>query len=469
MNAVAQFCRRARRDVVDEPVGGGVEDRHLVFGSLRLILRLLEQLGELLAARQLVLRGLVEIARELRERREIAVLRELELELTGDGLHRLGLRRAADARYREPDVDRGTDALEKQLRRQVDLPVGNRDDVRRNVGREVAGLRLDDRQRGQRSAAHLVGELRRAFEEARVQVEDVARICLAARRTAQQQRHLAIRLRVFGEIVVDDEDVFALVHQLFGHRAAGERRQPAQRRGFRRAHGDDGRVGHRALLLEQLCERRDRRILLADGDVHAEDVAAALIDDRVDRDRRLAGRPVADDELALALADRDQRVDGADAGLQRLLDGLALHDGRRDVLDRAKARRRDVALAVERLAERVDHAAEQRFADRHRRDAAGAPNARAFLDVDVGAHDHDADVVLFEVERDALQPVLELHELRRANAAQPVDAREVRSDLDHRTDLVFLDSGLELLDLLLENSGDFVSVYHPSTSCRVSF
>ena len=93
----------------------------------------------------------------------------------------------------------------------------------------------------------------------------------------------------------------------------------------------------------------------------------------------------------------------------------------------------------------------------------------AFLDVDVGPHDHDADVILFEVERNALQSVRELDELRRANAAQPVDAREVRPDLDDRTDLVLLDSGLELLDLLLENTGDFVSVYHPSISCRASF
>ena len=87
----------------------------------------------------------------------------------------------------------------------------------------------------------------------------------------------------------------------------------------------------------------------------------------------------------------------------------------------------------------------------------------AFFDVDVGAHDHDADVVLFEVERDALKPVRELDELRRAHAAQSVDAREVRANLDHGADLVFLDSGLELLDLLLENSGDFVCVYHSST------
>ena len=41
----------------------------------------------------------------------------------------------------------------------VDLAVGDGDDVGRNVGGNVAGLRFDDGQRGQRSAAVLVAQL----------------------------------------------------------------------------------------------------------------------------------------------------------------------------------------------------------------------------------------------------------------------------------------------------------------------
>ena len=104
----------------------------------------------------------------------------------------------------------------------------------------------------------------------------------------------------------------------------------------------------------------------------------------------------------------------------------------------------DRALAVDRLAERIDDAAEQRFADGHRRDAAGAAHFVAFFDFVVGPHDHDADVVLFEVQRDALQAVGKLDQLGRAHAAQPVDAREIRADLDDGSDLVFLDAGFEL-------------------------
>ena len=61
----------------------------------------------------------------------------------------------------------------------------------------------------------------------------------------------------------------------------------------------------------------------------------------------------------------------------------------------------DRTLAVDRIAERVDDAAEQFLADRHVDDRAGALDGLAFLDLAVGAEDHDADVVGFEVQRHA--------------------------------------------------------------------
>jgi hypothetical protein len=61
---------------------------------------------------------------------------------------------------------------------------------------------------------------RGALEQARVQVEHVARIRLAARRAAQQQRHLAVRPCLLGQVVVDDERVLAAVAEVLAHRAA---------------------------------------------------------------------------------------------------------------------------------------------------------------------------------------------------------------------------------------------------------
>ena len=157
------------------------------------VLVLLEDLDEALAAVELRLRRLVEVGAELREGRELAELREVEAERAGDRAHGLDLRGAADARHRDADVDGGAHARVEEVGLEEDLPVRDRDDVRRDVGRDVAGLRLDDRQRRERAAAVLLVELRWRARGARVQVEDVAGIRLAARRAAEEERDLAVR------------------------------------------------------------------------------------------------------------------------------------------------------------------------------------------------------------------------------------------------------------------------------------
>ena len=95
----------------------------------------------------------------------------------------------------------------------------------------------------------------------------------------------------------------------------------------------------------------DRGALLADRDVHAAHLllgvaglpVLALVEDGVDAHRGLAGLAVADDQLALAATDRGLRVDGLDAGLQRLADTLALHHRRRLQFQRAALVGLDVA------------------------------------------------------------------------------------------------------------------------------
>ena len=169
----------------------------------------------------------------------------------GDRLHRLGLRRAADPGHRDTDVDGRADALVEQVGLEEDLPVGDRDDVGRDERRDVVALGLDDRQAGHRAAAELVGELRAALQQPGVQVEDVTRVGLATRRAAQQQRHRAVGLGLLGQVVEDDQHVLAVVHPVLADRRAGVGREvlEAGRVGGRAR--DDGRVLHRAGLLER--------------------------------------------------------------------------------------------------------------------------------------------------------------------------------------------------------------------------
>src|SRR5207253_3148085 len=116
---------------------------------------------------------------------------------------------------------------------------------------------------------------------------------------------------------------------------------------------DHDGVFHRAARLQSLDHRRHRGRLLADRDVHADDALPLLIDDRIDRDGRLADTAVTDDQLALTTADRDHRVDGLETGLQRLFHRLTDNDARRRRFDLARHGRRDWTKTVDRVPERI--------------------------------------------------------------------------------------------------------------------
>ena len=232
------------------------------------------------------------------------------------------------------------------------------------------------------------------------------------------------------------------------------------------------RVLHRAVFLERADDLRDRGLLLSDRVVDADDVLALLVDDRVDRDGGLARLAVADDQLALAAADRDHRVDGLQTRLQRFLDRLPIRDARRDSLDRRELRRRDRALAVDRHTEGVDDAAEDLVADGHRDDAARALDLVAFLQVLRLAEKHRAHALFFEVQRDAEQTVRELEHLTGHRLVDALHARDAVADRDDGADFGHVHVDGECAELFPDDPGDVVSLdghrYTFSTSfCRI--
>ena len=86
--------------------------------------------------------------------------------------------------------------------------------------------------------------------------------------------------------------------------------------------------------------------------------------------------------------------------LQRLFHRLADDDAGRFRLDFARVLGVDRAGAVDRIAERIDDAAEHLGSDGHLEHAARAANFVAFLQLELVAEDDGANVVFFEVERE---------------------------------------------------------------------
>ena len=228
--AALELADPVDRQLVEIAVHAGKDHRHFFRRRQRRELRLLQQFGEARAAVEQALRRRIEIRAELRERRHLAILASSPLIGPATCFIALIWALPTHARHRDADVHRRADALEEEVGLEEDLAVGDRNHVGRDIGRHVVGLRLDDGERGERAEPVVFVELGGALEQARVEIEHVARIGFAARRPAQQQRHLAIGHGLLGQIVVADQGVHAVVAEIFADGAAGEGREELHRR-----------------------------------------------------------------------------------------------------------------------------------------------------------------------------------------------------------------------------------------------
>ena len=187
--------------------------------------------ADALAARDLLLHARIGHAAEAGEQSPVPGTARSRAGTSPAGFaQRRRLRLAADAADAGADIDRRLLPRVEQPRVQHELSVGDGDQIGRDIGAEIAGVGLGDRQRGQRAAAQRRRQFRRPLQQPRVQIEDVAGIGLAARRLARQQRDLAVRRGVLGQVVEHDQRVLAAVAEILGHRHAGERRDPLQPR-----------------------------------------------------------------------------------------------------------------------------------------------------------------------------------------------------------------------------------------------
>src|SRR6185437_11387001 len=112
-------------------------------------------------------------------------------------------------------------------------------------------------------------------------------------------------------------------------------------------------------------------------------------------------------------------------------------------------------LAVDRIAKRVDDAAQQALADWNLDDGAGALDGLAFRDLAVRAENDDADVVVFEIERHAAHAALEFDHLAGLHVVESVDAGDTVADRQHLADFGDFRLLAKILDLLSEDGGDF--------------
>ena len=339
---------------------------------------------------------------------------------------------------------------------QENLAVGDGNHVGGDVGRHVARLGFNQGQGGDGASAVLGRHAGRTLQQAGVQVEHVAGIRLASRRTADQQRQGAVGHGVLAQVVVDDQHVLALLTEILGHGAAGIGRDVLQRRAFRSGGGHDDGIGHGPGALQFARDLHHVGILLTDGHIDAQHAVAALVDDGVNGDGALGGLTVTNDQLTLAAADGNHGVNGLDARLQGHRHTLALDDAGRLALDGAGFGGGDVALAVDGLAQGVHYAAKHCLAHGHGQGAAGAVHRAALMNIVLVGQDGDGNRLFLQVLGHAEAAVLKAEQLVGHAGAQAVHPGNTVSHGDHSACFRHFHMGFVIADLLLQDAADFL-------------
>jgi hypothetical protein len=198
--------------------------------------------------------------------------------------------------------------------------------------------------------------MRRALEQPRVNIKDVAGKGLATRGTAQQQGEFAIGAGVMGEIVVNNQHIAALLHEMLRDAGGGVRSDVGEPRRIVALGHDHHGVIQCFLFPQGGHDFRHGGRPLADGAIDAEHILAALVEDGVDGDGGLAGLAVTENQFALAAPDGNERINDFQSCLEWFGHRRAIHDGRGGALDGQALVGGHGALAVERAAERVNDA-----------------------------------------------------------------------------------------------------------------
>jgi len=219
---------------------------------------------------------------------------------------------------------------------------------------------------------------------------------------SKQQRQLAIGASVVSQIVIDNQDISSFFHKVFGNAGCRIWRDVDEAGRIVVFYDNHNCVFHRALLVEVGHYFSHRGCALANRTVDADHILPALVEDGVDCDGGLPGLTIAENQFALARPmGRVHRLLSSRSA--KHADRRAIHDGRSRTFDREAFLRSYRALAVQRIAQWVDHASQQTFAHWNVHHTAGTLDLVACVQVLVVPEQDDTDLFFIQVECDAKQ------------------------------------------------------------------
>src|SRR5215211_2324859 len=289
-----------------------------------------------------------------------------------------------------------------------------------------------------------------------MQIEHIAGIRFTSGRTAKKQRNLAVCPRMFGKIIINDQGIASSFHEFFTNGSSRIGSDILQRRRLICSSNDDNCVVHGTGALQNTKRACNSSLLLSDGHVDTNQVLAFLINDRVNGNGRLAGLTITNNQFALSPPNRNHRVDGLDARLDRRIHILTIHHTRSDTLNWAEAGCGNWPLSINGLTQRVDYTTDHGITHRNRSDTPRSTHGHAFRDSPVIAHNDHTNTISFKVECSPHNTIQELNKFLRSYICKSLYTSNTITRLGHGTNIADIEFRFKSLNLLLQIPRDLL-------------
>src|SRR5690554_6862289 len=434
---------------------------HLCDGH-RCILLLLHQLGDALAVLQLFARGFIQVRCKLGKRSQLTVLGQRRTNTARQTLDQVGLSRTTHTGYRNTCVNRRANARVEHGAFQEDLTISDRNHVGWNERGNVTRLGFDDWQRSQGTGLAFyftLGELLNilfgyagcTLQQAAVQIENVTRVGFTAGRTTQQQGNLAVSHSLLGQVVINNQGILTTVTEEFTHGATRVWRQILQCRRLGRTGNHNNGIGQSTSFFKLAHNVGNGGLLLADSHVHAFDATVFLVDDGVNCQRRLTNLAVTNDQLTLTTTNRNHGVHRLVTGLHRLINRFAPNYARSNLFDRIGQLGFQRALAVNRITQCVNDAAQQFITDRHFQNAASTLGTHTLGQAGVGSQNYRTNGVTLQVQCHTIDAAREFNHFTVHHIGQAMDTYDTVRQADDGALIAGLCGNIKLGNTLLDD------------------
>ncbi|MBA7615052.1 hypothetical protein ES703_22328 [subsurface metagenome] len=184
-----------------------------------------------------------------------------------------------------------------------------------------------------------------------------------------------------------------------------------------------------------------------------------MIDDGIQGNGRLARGAIADNKLALSSAQRNKAVDGFNTRLHRCVHRLTAGNVGRYSLHGQGLLSLDRPLAIEGIAQGIDHPPDKGFTHRHLGDTPRAAHLVSFFNLGIIAQYDSGHAIFFQVQGDAHNIVGKLQQLVILGRRQPVNAGDAIANLNHGADIDHGHRCPELLNLLFDDRNNVLPSY----------